>query len=90
MASAKAQGANYGAILLRNQLKGQREDLTREGRDRLARATIMHTNLDSLLPPLLSSPELTKNPVDGFSVGLQDDDNIYVWRCLMEGPAGTD
>jgi hypothetical protein len=34
--------------------------------------------------------ELTKNPVDGFSVGLKDDDNIYVWQCMMEGPAGTD
>jgi hypothetical protein len=34
--------------------------------------------------------ELTKNPVDGFSVGLKDDDNIYVWSVMMEGPAGTD
>lgn len=34
--------------------------------------------------------ELTKNPVDGFSVGLKDDDNIYVWQCMMEGQAGTD
>jgi len=44
-----------------------------------------------LLPLLLPfCSELTKNPVDGFSVGLKDDDNIYVWECLMEGPAGTD
>ncbi len=34
--------------------------------------------------------ELTKNPVDGFSVGLADDSNIYEWQCMMEGPAGTD
>ena len=28
---------------------------------------------------------MTKNPVDGFSVGLKDDDNIYVWQIMMEG-----
>lgn len=50
-----ANSANYGAILLRNQLK-----------------------------------DLTKNPVDGFSVGLADDSNIYEWQCMMEGPSGTD
>jgi len=50
-----ASGGNYGAILLRNQLR-----------------------------------ELTRNPVDGFSVGLVDDSNIYEWQCMMEGPPGTD
>lgn len=54
-ASAQANSANYGAILLRNQLK-----------------------------------ELMKNPVDGFSVGLLDDSNIYEWQCMMEGPPGSD
>eukprot|EP00474_Spongospora_subterranea_P005361 CRZ05819.1 hypothetical protein [Spongospora subterranea] len=44
----------YGAILLRNQLK-----------------------------------ELMKNPVDGFSVGLVDDDNMFEWQIMIEGPAGT-
>jgi ubiquitin-conjugating enzyme E2 G1 len=34
--------------------------------------------------------ELAKNPVDGFSVGLADDSNIYEWQCMMEGPADTD
>ncbi len=34
--------------------------------------------------------ELSKNPVDGFSVGLKDDSDIYEWQCMMEGPAGTD
>lgn len=33
--------------------------------------------------------ELTKNPVDGFSVGLKDD-NIYEWQIMMQGPEGTD
>jgi ubiquitin-conjugating enzyme E2 G1 len=53
--SAKAGSANYGAILLRNQLK-----------------------------------ELLKNPVDGFSVGLKDDSNLYEWQIMMEGPPNTD
>jgi len=52
---AKQQTADYGAILLKNQLK-----------------------------------DLTKNPVDGFSVGLVDDSNIYEWQCILEGPANTD
>jgi len=52
---AAQQSSNYGAILLKNQLK-----------------------------------ELTKNPVDGFSVGLVDDSNIYEWQCILEGPSGTE
>jgi ubiquitin-conjugating enzyme E2 G1 len=31
-----------------------------------------------------------KNPVDGFSVGLADDNNIYEWQCMMEGPPESD
>lgn len=33
--------------------------------------------------------ELTKNPIDGFSVGLVDDANIYEWQIMIEGPSGT-
>lgn len=33
--------------------------------------------------------ELIKNPVDGFSIGLEDDSNIYKWRVVIEGPVGT-
>jgi len=32
--------------------------------------------------------ELMKNPMDGISVGLVDD-NIYEWKVMLEGPAGT-
>jgi len=49
-----AKGAQYGAILLRNQFK-----------------------------------ELVKNPVDGFSVGLSDEEDIFEWKIMMEGPTGT-
>jgi hypothetical protein len=31
-----------------------------------------------------------KNPVDGFSVGLADDNNILEWQCMMEGPPESD
>ncbi|XP_069789432.1 ubiquitin-conjugating enzyme E2G 1b isoform X2 [Narcine bancroftii] len=33
--------------------------------------------------------ELNKNPVDGFSAGLIDDDDIYRWEVLIIGPADT-
>jgi hypothetical protein len=33
--------------------------------------------------------ELIKNPVDGFSVGLVDDSDVYVWQIVIEGPPGT-
>lgn len=49
-----AAAGDFGAILLRNQLK-----------------------------------ELSKNPVDGFSVGLVDDSDIFQWQVMIEGPPGT-
>ena len=33
--------------------------------------------------------ELNKNPPDGVSIGLGDDDNIFEWEVLMIGPADT-
>eukprot|EP01083_Nonionella_stella_P052406 139030_1 len=33
--------------------------------------------------------ELTKNPVDGFSVGLVDDSSVYEWQVMIEGPEDT-
>ncbi|KAL7719716.1 E2 ubiquitin-conjugating enzyme [Entamoeba marina] len=33
--------------------------------------------------------ELTKNPVEGFSVGLIDENNIYDWQILIVGPPDT-
>lgn len=53
-ASKKANSAQYGAILLKNQLR-----------------------------------EITKNPIDGFSIGLSESDSIYEWTVMMEGPPGT-
>jgi len=33
--------------------------------------------------------ELQKNPVEGFSAGLVDDDDIYKWEVLIIGPPDT-
>ncbi|CED85373.1 ubiquitin-conjugating enzyme [Phaffia rhodozyma] len=33
--------------------------------------------------------ELRKRPVDGFSAGLVDDDNLLEWEILIIGPADT-
>jgi ubiquitin-conjugating enzyme E2 G1 len=38
---------------------------------------------------LLMHPELTKNPVDGFSAGLVDDSNIFDWQITVIGPPDT-
>jgi ubiquitin-conjugating enzyme E2 G1 len=32
---------------------------------------------------------LRKHPVDGFSAGLVDDDNIYEWEFTIFGPTDT-
>eukprot|EP01099_Mayorella_cantabrigiensis_P006746 TRINITY_DN573_c0_g1_i1.p1 TRINITY_DN573_c0_g1~~TRINITY_DN573_c0_g1_i1.p1 ORF type:complete len:168 (-),score=35.42 TRINITY_DN573_c0_g1_i1:152-655(-) len=33
--------------------------------------------------------ELTKHPVEGFSAGLVDDDNLFEWRVMILGPQDT-
>ncbi len=33
--------------------------------------------------------ELNKNPVEGFSAGLIDDNDIYKWEVLIIGPPET-
>jgi ubiquitin-conjugating enzyme E2 G1 len=33
--------------------------------------------------------ELTKRPVEGFSAGLVDDNNLYEWDVMIIGPADT-
>jgi len=33
--------------------------------------------------------DLTKNPVEGFSAGLKDDSNPYVWEIMIMGPPDT-
>jgi len=33
--------------------------------------------------------ELTKNPIDNFSIGLKEDENVYEWQVMLEGPDDT-
>lgn len=33
--------------------------------------------------------DLTRNPVEGFSAGLVDENNIYEWEVMIMGPADT-
>lgn len=40
-----------------------------------------------LIPSYIS--ELNKNPVEGFSAGLVDDDDIYQWEVVVIGPQDT-
>lgn len=41
----------------------------------------------SFTPP--HSPELSKHPVDGFSAGLADENNVYEWDIMIIGPPET-
>lgn len=38
---------------------------------------------------LMMLAELNKNPVEGFSAGLIDDDDIYKWEVVIIGPQDT-
>ena len=42
--------------------------------------------MSSMLEPL---SELNRNPVDGFSAGLTDDEDIYQWEVMIIGPPET-
>lgn len=33
--------------------------------------------------------ELTKKPVEGFSAGLVDDDNLFIWEVMVMGPTDS-
>ncbi|KAI8442294.1 hypothetical protein MSG28_005846, partial [Choristoneura fumiferana] len=44
---------------------------------------------NKLKSTLKSDTELNKNPVEGFSAGLIDDNDIYRWEVLIIGPPDT-
>jgi ubiquitin-conjugating enzyme E2 G1 len=33
--------------------------------------------------------ELKKHPVEGFSAGLADDENVFIWEIMIMGPPET-
>lgn len=50
---------------------------------------IVPRSIYSLPPSHLPISELNKNPPEGVSVGLSDDDNMFMWELLIVGPADT-
>lgn len=46
-------------------------------------------DVTSICYAVLLMSELQKKPVDGFSAGLVDDDDIYKWEVLIMGPPDT-
>ncbi|GBC06181.1 hypothetical protein RclHR1_06670021 [Rhizophagus clarus] len=47
------------------------------------------TTLQSALLLQKQLKELSKHPVEGFSAGLADNDNIYEWEIMIIGPPDT-
>lgn len=45
-------------------------------------------HVPDLIFPNFFVPELQKNPVEGFSAGLEDD-NIFKWEVMIVGPTDT-
>ncbi|CAD6575866.1 MAG: hypothetical protein CYPHOPRED_005815 [Cyphobasidiales sp. Tagirdzhanova-0007] len=67
--------ASTSALVLRRQLQGAR---------------LILVTYRSGLPFLSGHPDpLRKHPVDGFSAGLADDDNVYEWDITIFGPTDT-
>ena len=36
-----------------------------------------------------TAAELSRNPIEGFSAGLIDDDNVFEWEIMIMGPPDT-
>lgn len=51
-------------------------------------ANVYYRHLKLLLNSF-SYTELNKNPVEGFSAGLIDDNDLYRWEVLIIGPPDT-
>jgi ubiquitin-protein ligase len=51
---------------------------------------IIHQTDEILLPTsFIFTVELARNPPDGVSVGLGDDENIFCWELMIIGPPDT-
>ncbi|XP_029684966.1 ubiquitin-conjugating enzyme E2 G1-like isoform X1 [Takifugu rubripes] len=50
---------------------------------------VFHTCAAQTVFWMKMSTELNKNPVEGFSAGLIDDDDIYKWEVVIIGPQDT-
>ena len=74
---ARGMATDLAALTLAKQLKGERGAL----HNALPGPAPAHR------PP--RPAELTKNPVDGFSAGLVNDDNVFEWQLTIIGPPDT-
>ena len=92
---------DQASLLLRKQLKGEREKESQEraappaSDTRKTRAPAVHSRRRSLTPPRPCAPfpsfpctELTKKPVEGFSAGLVND-SLFEWQVTIMGPPDT-
>jgi len=58
----------------------------------IGKSTLCASQMSELQSALLLKKqlaELNKNPVEGFSAGLIDDNDIYRWEVLLIGPPDT-
>ncbi len=69
------------ALLLKKQLAGRLQSIYGPNRFLIDHFRCTSSNVCIL--------ELKKKPVDGFSAGLVDDENIYNWDILVIGPGDT-
>lgn len=80
---------DQASLLLGKQLKGGMLCLNAHGS--LPRLGALQALQYSILKgcALCNPAELTKRPVDGFSAGLVEDDNLFEWQVTVMGPPDT-
>lgn len=72
------------SLLLKKQLKGKTLIQRPDRRPHPFGALILRIDLNGC-----DLTDLQKNPVEGFSAGLANDDDIYCWEVLIIGPPDT-
>ncbi len=92
--SSLGQATDQASLLLGKQLKGmQREPPYRavSGMETSAnpKLSTQHSSFEQGTELHLVHAELTKRPVDGFSAGLVNDDNLFEWQVTVMGPPDT-
>lgn len=75
--SYKFMASEQAALLLRKQLKGTQQ---------LKYINQCFFKFSFLTVHVI---DLSKSPVDGFSAGLVDENNIYEWDIMIIGPPDT-
>lgn len=80
--------SEQGALLLKKQLKGMRS-FSIFSRNCGCFCSINCANAMLIRWRRFLSPELSRNPTEGFSAGLIDDDNLFKWELMVVGPPDT-